>query len=249
VDGGSGRLRVGGAGVAGEDGEELSHPLLLAADDLPGRDVVGADLRVGVDERAAAVVGVPPLERVEDDEGAAPGVGFLGEPREEPVLPAGAPPGEVLRDESVLGAEPVVERLLGGAGLEGDEVDADGTDAARGEQRAGGVEEAVARRGELGLGEDGGGDVGRGAHGCSLKRVLRVYRPVWLLRGMRIHLVAAIGLVVFWSSGFIGADLGTRDASTTTLLAWRYVVATGLAGVEPLDVVLPDRHAQFLHNQ
>ncbi|MDN5854588.1 MAG: DMT family transporter [Actinomycetia bacterium] len=33
-------------------------------------------------------------------------------------------------------------------------------------------------------------------------------------------------LVVMWSSGFIGAELGTRYATADTLLAWRYVAAT-----------------------
>ena len=32
-------------------------------------------------------------------------------------------------------------------------------------------------------------------------------------------------LVVMWSSGFIGAELGTREAPAATLLAWRYLVA------------------------
>lgn len=34
--------------------------------------------------------------------------------------------------------------------------------------------------------------------------------------------------MVFWSSGFIGAELGTRHAAADTLLAWRYVVAAAL---------------------
>lgn len=38
-------------------------------------------------------------------------------------------------------------------------------------------------------------------------------------------------LVVMWSSGFIGAELGTREARASTLLAWRYVVATAVLGV------------------
>lgn len=37
----------------------------------------------------------------------------------------------------------------------------------------------------------------------------------------------AIGLVITWSSGFIGAELGTRATGTETLLAWRF----GLAGL------------------
>jgi drug/metabolite transporter (DMT)-like permease len=36
---------------------------------------------------------------------------------------------------------------------------------------------------------------------------------------------APIALVVLWSSGFIGAELGTRQSSASTLLAWRYLVA------------------------
>jgi drug/metabolite transporter (DMT)-like permease len=39
-------------------------------------------------------------------------------------------------------------------------------------------------------------------------------------------------LVVLWSSGFVGAELGTRYAPADTLLAWRYIVAAAaLAGV------------------
>lgn len=34
----------------------------------------------------------------------------------------------------------------------------------------------------------------------------------------------AVGLVVMWSSGFVGAELGTRHATTTTLLAWRFLI-------------------------
>lgn len=34
-----------------------------------------------------------------------------------------------------------------------------------------------------------------------------------------------VALVILWSSGFIGAELGTRQAPTSTLLAWRYLVA------------------------
>ncbi|UYM05040.1 DMT family transporter [Solicola gregarius] len=38
--------------------------------------------------------------------------------------------------------------------------------------------------------------------------------------------MAQILLVVMWSSGFIGAELGTRYASADTLLAWRYLAAS-----------------------
>ncbi|MEP7091966.1 MAG: hypothetical protein ABI776_17830, partial [Nocardioidaceae bacterium] len=41
----------------------------------------------------------------------------------------------------------------------------------------------------------------------------------------RVDLIAAGSLVVMWSSGFIGAGLGTRVAPADTLLAWRYVAA------------------------
>ncbi|MBR8740213.1 DMT family transporter [Nocardiopsis sp. MG754419] len=34
----------------------------------------------------------------------------------------------------------------------------------------------------------------------------------------------AVGLVVMWSSGFVGAELGTRYAPGTTVLAWRFLV-------------------------
>ncbi|SCK22635.1 DMT family transporter [Streptomyces sp. WMMB 322] len=44
---------------------------------------------------------------------------------------------------------------------------------------------------------------------------------------MRTHLVAT-GLVVMWSSGFIGAELGTREAPADTLLMWRFLVAAAL---------------------
>ncbi len=39
---------------------------------------------------------------------------------------------------------------------------------------------------------------------------------------------AEIGFVVMWSSGFIGAALGTAEASTPTLMAWRFLLAAGL---------------------
>lgn len=37
-----------------------------------------------------------------------------------------------------------------------------------------------------------------------------------------------------WSSGFIGADLGTQHAAADTLLAWRYLAAGALLGVAML---------------
>jgi drug/metabolite transporter (DMT)-like permease len=38
-------------------------------------------------------------------------------------------------------------------------------------------------------------------------------------------LLPGLLLVVMWSSGFIGAELGTRQAPASTLLAWRYLIA------------------------
>lgn len=40
----------------------------------------------------------------------------------------------------------------------------------------------------------------------------------------------ATGLVVLWSSGFVGAELGARQAPATTLLAWRFLVVAALLG-------------------
>jgi drug/metabolite transporter (DMT)-like permease len=48
-------------------------------------------------------------------------------------------------------------------------------------------------------------------------------------RGRAVDLALAAGLVVCWSSGFIGARLGTEDASATTLLAWRFLASGTLA--------------------
>jgi drug/metabolite transporter (DMT)-like permease len=42
----------------------------------------------------------------------------------------------------------------------------------------------------------------------------------------RMRILLGLALVAAWSSGFIGAELGTRSAPASTLLAWRYVVAT-----------------------
>lgn len=42
---------------------------------------------------------------------------------------------------------------------------------------------------------------------------------------MRSDLLAGAALVVLWSSGFVGADLGTRFTGADTLLAWRYAIA------------------------
>jgi drug/metabolite transporter (DMT)-like permease len=64
------------------------------------------------------------------------------------------------------------------------------------------------------------------------RSTLRVYRPVWLRHRMsatrQMDVLAPAALVVLWSSGFVGAELGTREAPATTLLAWRYLVAAAL---------------------
>jgi drug/metabolite transporter (DMT)-like permease len=41
----------------------------------------------------------------------------------------------------------------------------------------------------------------------------------------RTAALAPAALVLLWSSGFVGAELGTREAPASTLLAWRYLVA------------------------
>jgi drug/metabolite transporter (DMT)-like permease len=48
----------------------------------------------------------------------------------------------------------------------------------------------------------------------------------------RLDVATSVGLVVMWSSGFIGAELGTRTAPADTLLAWRFLfLALLLVGV------------------
>ncbi len=52
--------------------------------------------------------------------------------------------------------------------------------------------------------------------------------------------LAAVALVVTWSSGFIGAELGARaGAAPVTLLAWRFVVLAGLLLVVAAVVRMP----------
>jgi drug/metabolite transporter (DMT)-like permease len=58
----------------------------------------------------------------------------------------------------------------------------------------------------------------------------------------RTDLLAATLLVVMWSSGFIGAELGTQVAAADTLLGWRYVVAAVLVvGWAATRGIRPDR--------
>ncbi len=51
------------------------------------------------------------------------------------------------------------------------------------------------------------------------------------MRNSRIDALAAAALVLLWSSGFVGAELGTSTAAASTLLAWRYIVAAGFLGL------------------
>jgi drug/metabolite transporter (DMT)-like permease len=50
-------------------------------------------------------------------------------------------------------------------------------------------------------------------------------------RASLIPLIAGAGFVVFWSCGFIGARWGTEYTNAFDLLAWRFLVAGGLAAV------------------
>lgn len=47
---------------------------------------------------------------------------------------------------------------------------------------------------------------------------------------MRPDTLIATGFVLAWSSGFVGAELGTRTASAGTLLAWRFLLVGVLVG-------------------
>ncbi|MDQ0379233.1 DMT family transporter [Amycolatopsis thermophila] len=44
------------------------------------------------------------------------------------------------------------------------------------------------------------------------------------------NVIAGAGFVLFWSSGFVGATLGSRSSGAVTLLAWRFIVAGLLLG-------------------
>lgn len=41
-----------------------------------------------------------------------------------------------------------------------------------------------------------------------------------------VNVLAAIGFVVMWSSGFIGARIGTNEVNSITVLMWRFIVAS-----------------------
>ncbi|WP_091532195.1 DMT family transporter [Microlunatus soli] len=46
--------------------------------------------------------------------------------------------------------------------------------------------------------------------------------------GGAVRVLAGLALVVLWSSGFVGAQLGARQASAITLLAWRYLITSAI---------------------
>lgn len=48
---------------------------------------------------------------------------------------------------------------------------------------------------------------------------------------MRTDGFVAVGFVLMWSSGFVGATLGTQDAAASTLLMWRFLAAAALIGL------------------
>ncbi|KGP73582.1 membrane protein [Pontibacillus yanchengensis Y32] len=43
-----------------------------------------------------------------------------------------------------------------------------------------------------------------------------------------MNILAAVGFVIMWSSGFIGARLGTAEANSMTVLMWRFIVAANI---------------------
>jgi len=64
----------------------------------------------------------------------------------------------------------------------------------------------------------------------------------------KTDVLGGVALVVLWSSGFVGAELGTRAAGPETLLAWRYVVAAGvLVLVAALRGARPTLRALWQH--
>ncbi|HSK82116.1 MAG TPA: DMT family transporter [Rubrobacter sp.] len=69
-------------------------------------------------------------------------------------------------------------------------------------------------------------EVGDECHG-DLPGLLRSVSFMSAGIGKRRHLTEA-GFVVMWSSGFIGASLGTPEAGTSTLMVWRFLLAAGL---------------------
>lgn len=60
--------------------------------------------------------------------------------------------------------------------------------------------------------------------------------------------VAAVGLVLMWSSGFVGARLGTGHASSDALLSWRFIIAAVLLlGWAAVRRTWPPRGSRLRH--
>jgi drug/metabolite transporter (DMT)-like permease len=47
----------------------------------------------------------------------------------------------------------------------------------------------------------------------------------------RSNALLGAAFVVMWSSGFVGAELGTRGAPASALLAWRFIIGAGVLGM------------------
>jgi drug/metabolite transporter (DMT)-like permease len=50
------------------------------------------------------------------------------------------------------------------------------------------------------------------------------------VHGRRLDALLGAAFVVTWSSGFIGAELGTRSAPASALLAWRFIIGAAALG-------------------
>jgi hypothetical protein len=123
----------------------------VAAAYLGGGVVGGGQFAAGDDEVAAAevVFGVPVGEVVEDAEELLAGRGVAVQVPGQALLRAGGEAIEVGGDEAVLVAVVGVEGRLGGVGLGGDPVDADGVDPLGVEELTGDLEDALGRGGRL----------------------------------------------------------------------------------------------------
>ncbi|OUD88089.1 hypothetical protein BC477_08840 [Clavibacter michiganensis subsp. michiganensis] len=155
---------------------------------------------------------------------------------------------QVRDHELLLGAEAVVDRLLGDAGGRGDRVDADHVDPPRVEELGRRVEHAAGsgcERGEVGDGGLHTPTIPFCIVGPMDSRQIGVPRPL-------VTAMAAAGFVLAWSSGFLIAAVGTVEVPASTLLVWRFVplaallvglvVATGAAGDRSADARAAGAH-------
>ena len=142
--------------------EEVLDPGAVAAAYFGGGVVGGGQFAAGDDEVAAAevVFGVPVGEVVEDAEELLAGVAVALEVLGQALLRAGGEAIEVGGDEAVLVAVVGVEGRLGGVGLGGDPVDADGVDPLRVEELTGDLQDALGRRGATEAARFGGAHTG-----------------------------------------------------------------------------------------